>query len=160
MYRDAPPPSPLVVARDGKITARDRNNGNVVWSVRLGDVDTKISCDGQMRCIVQGDHVIVFGKVGAPGWMDPPAHPRTLACLHLKDGKLLWRLDLEETRSHLGALYGTVLLDGDTLFLDDSGETYAVDVTSGHVRWRHDTGSSATAAALAVDGKHAPSNVR
>ncbi len=159
MYRDPPSPGPLVVARDGKVVARDRSTGHTRWTVKIGDPDAKVTCDGQMRCIVEGERVIVFGKVGAPGWMNPPAHPRALVCLNLLNGKLLWRTDLEESRAELGVLYGTLLLDGDTLFLDDGGETLAIDVTSGAVRWRQEASQGTTAAALAVDGKHAPANV-
>ena len=158
MYRDPPPPSPLVIARDGKVIARDRSTGNARWTVKIGDVDSKVVSDGQMRCIVEGDRVIVFGKVGAPGWMDPPAQPRALVCLNLEDGKVSWRLDLEEARAELGVLRGTLLLDGDTLFLDDGGETMAIDVTTGEVRWHQESGQGTTAAALAVDGKIAPAN--
>lgn len=160
IYRDPPPPGPLVVARDGKVVARDRSTGHARWTVKVGDADTKVTCDGQMRCIVEGERVLVFGKVGAPGWMDPPAQPRALVCLNLEDGKQLWRLDFEETRAELGVLHGTLLLDGDTLFLDDGGETIAVDVTSGTIRWRQESTQGTTAAALAVDGKNAPANVR
>jgi len=160
-YRDPPPPGPIVIARDGKVIARDRSSGHARWAVKIGDADTKVVSDGQMRCLVEGDRVIVFGKVGTPGWMDPPAHRRALVCLNLQDGKQLWRIDLEESRAENGVLYGTLLLDGDTLFLDDDGEILAIDVTSGSIRWRHESGGNGTtAAALAVDGKNAPANVR
>jgi glucose dehydrogenase len=158
MYRDTPLPSPLVIARDGKVVARDRTTGNARWSVKIGDADTRVTSDGQMRCMVQGDRVIVFGKVGAPGWMNPPAQPRALVCLDLADGKVSWRIDLEEARAELGVLRGTLLLDGDTLFLDDGGETMAIDVRTGEIRWRQDAGQSSTAAAMAVDGKVASAN--
>jgi outer membrane protein assembly factor BamB len=125
-YRDIPQESPLLVAAfNGGVFALGRDDGKVAWSFELRGARVT-------RAVVQGDRIFVLGS--------------ELACLDYTTGRLLWRVAVPSAITG-----GTLLADGDRVFVADSGEAAAFETQQGLMLWHEPfTGHGRGVVALAV----------
>jgi hypothetical protein len=134
-YRDMPQESPLLVAAfNGGVFALGRSDGQVAWSFELGGPRVT-------RAVVHGDRVFVLGS--------------ELACLDYTTGRLLWRVAVPEAVTR-----GTLIADGDRVFVADAGEVAAFETQQGDMLWHEPfTGHGLGVVALAVRGASAQGDV-
>jgi outer membrane protein assembly factor BamB len=159
MYRESTRNAPrhLYIARDGTVVARDEISGAVRWRSTLADRKNQVS-SGKMRCVADGDDVLVFGAIGlASLWSADSDRACALACLNATTGVERWRVSFAERTLRDGFLPATMLVTAESIFVEDRGSIVAVDRSNGKIRWI-EAGDEGTPAALAVEGQSVAAN--
>lgn len=154
-------PSLLVSAVNGVVMARDRQTGHRIWVQMLPGAEERTnSVQGgevswsTMRLVVDAPHVFVFAMQLVP----PGKEPRpVVTCFDLASGRILWNA-IADNDLFRG---GTLLVDGDQVFVADGYYVEAFSRLDGRVLWRdvfegpksHRGATWVMSVALAVQGK-------
>ena len=127
MYRQAPGPAPItVIAFNGHVTGVERRTGRILW---------RWDHAAQLRCRLDFAENVVFVSL-----------QEGVACLAYLTGVLVWWVPLP-------FYVGSLVCDGDELFVAGSGEAACLDRSTGAVLWHHPfKGMGAQPVAIGVPG--------
>lgn len=111
----------FVGSNNGFLTAMSEADGGFVWRYQTGGA-------------VKSTPVVWDGKVFATSWS------RKLLCLDADDGKLLWELEVGGRSMSSPTLVEEL---GSLYFGSEDGFLYSVDIRTGKVRWKRESGKAA-----------------
>jgi outer membrane protein assembly factor BamB len=120
------------------VSAWNANTGVSLWSYKLPDDIGSVP--------VVANDVLYIGSIG--GNSPPAMTPDGLDtfALNARTGNLLWR-------AATGIASSSPIVVGDTLYVGGFGPAlFALDVATGHIRWRHDIGQSNFSTPVALGG--------
>ena len=132
MYRDVTDEGPtLVAAFGGKVFGLSKQTGKRIWEYRMKDGNK----EQVVRVALQAGRVYVLAD--------------RLACLDYATGKVLWEAPVPG-----GCSFGMLLVEGDRMFIAESGEVACVSTHDGRLLWFEEfKGEGRASVALAIDGE-------
>ncbi len=123
----------------GHLAANDHLNE--AWKADIGE-------GGGYRKIIMAQPVVLNGTVFT---MDSDAQ---ISAFALADGKRIWRADTKPKDTDSTNVGGGLGADGTTLYaVNGLSQLVALDLATGHEKWRHDLGVPGRSAPLIADGR-------
>jgi len=135
------------VSFDKSLYAIDEATGKVRWSARTGNILMSTP-------IVTKDGLVIVGS-GKDGFLKPYDYTSQLwgrpegddmYAFSTRDGSLVWKFHTDGQDMPTPALTGDALI-----FANGDAHAYALDVKTGHVRWKTDLPGVATMASTTID---------